>query len=221
MAKAATPADTLLTDVLAQAVTPSLKAAGFRKSGTSYHRRHGRTVQAVNIQSSHGSTEMEKVFYVNTGIAFDEVCALAGVPVLDRPKESECDDRGTRDRLEAMISGAPASWELRAGMETRETIAALRQCMEQLVIEMDKLDGLSAYRAHRWFDRVRPAQVNAQVLYLLGDHDGARREVLDLAQLFADRRNANRAEWWIDRLRLTRLSIAEDSVVRDQDSQTS
>lgn len=206
MARADSPAEALLTDVLAQAVTPPLKTAGFRKSGTNYHRRHGEVVQVVNIQVSHGSTWTEKEFYVNAGIAFDAICALAGVPVLDRPKEHECDSRGTRDRLGALIPGAPSSWVLRVGEDASGTVNAVRDCMQQLAGDLDKIDGLAAYRAHRWFDRFRPVQANAQVLYLLGDKTGAWQEVQDLAALFADRQNANRVEWWVERLRLSGLT---------------
>lgn len=205
MARADSPAEALLADVLAQAVTPPLKAAGYRKSGTNYHRRHGETVQVVNVQVSHGSSGSEKEFFVNAGISFDAICALAGVPVLDRPKEYECDDRGTRDRLGALIPAAPESWTLRVGEDASSVVTALRGCVRQLVAELDEIDGLAAYRAHRWFNRFRPAQANAQVLYLLGDRAGAWREVQDLAALFADRQNANRAEWWVERLRLSGL----------------
>lgn len=205
MARADSPAEALLTEVLAQAVNPPLKVAGFRKSGMSYHRRYGETVQVVNIQVSHGSNRSEKEFYLNAGIAFDAICALAGVPVLDQPKEYECDDRGTRDRLEGLIPGAPDSWVLRVGEEASGTVAALRGCVQQLVGELDKINEPAAYRAHHWFDRARPAQANAQVLYLLGDKAGAWQEVQNLAVQFADRQNANRAEWWLKRLGLTGL----------------
>jgi hypothetical protein len=211
MARAESPAEALLTGVLAQAVTPPLKAAGFRKSGTNYHRRHGETVQVVNIQVSRGSIWTEKEFYVNAGIAFDAISELAGVPVLDRPKEYECDDRGTRDRLEKLIPSAPASWVLRVGEDTSSMVTALRGFMEQLVGEFDKIDRPAAYRAHRWFGRFRPAQENAQVLYLIGDKAGAWREVQGLAALFADRQNANGTDWWIEQLRLTGLGPAEPS----------
>lgn len=208
MARVDSPAEALLTEVLSRAVTPPLKAAGFRKSGMNYHRRHGETVQVVNIQVSHGSTASEKVFYVNAGCAFDAICSLAGVPVLDRPKEYECDYRGTRDRLAALVPGAPDSWVVRVGEDTSGAVTALGGCIQQFVSELDKIDGLAAYRAHRWFDRVRPTQANAQILYLLGDNAGAWREVQDLATMFADRENANRAEWWIEQLRLSDLGSA-------------
>jgi hypothetical protein len=205
MAKTDSPAEALLADILAQAVTAPLKTVGFRKTGTSYHRRHGDTVQVVNIQASHGSSREEKKFYVNAGIAFDAVCKLAEVPVLDRPKEYECDSRGTRDRLENLIPGAPDSWVIRAGDDAGRIVSALHGFMQQLVVELDKIDGLAAYRAHRWFDRFRPTEVNAQILYLLGDKAGAWREVQDLATLFADRVNADRPEWWVESLRLSGL----------------
>src|SRR5262245_8983501 len=205
MARADSPAEALLTDVVAQAVTPPLKAAGFRKNGTNYHRRHGETVQVVNVQVSHGSTWSEKEFFVNAGVAFDAICTLAGVPVLDRPKEYECDDRGTRDRLGALVTGAPESWVLRVGQDTSGVVSALGGCVQQLVAELDRINGLAAYRSHRWFDRFRPTKANAQVLYLLGDREGAWCEVQGLAALFADRQNANRAGWWVERLRLSGL----------------
>src|SRR5262249_13032647 len=151
-------AASLLNNVLAQAITPPLKAAKFRKSGANYHRRHGETVQVVNIQVSRGSTWIEKEFYINVGVAFDAICGLAGVPVLERPKEYECDSRGTRDRLQKLIPNVPASWVLRVGEDTASIVSSLRGSMQQLVIELDQIDGLRAYRSHRWFGRFRPVQ---------------------------------------------------------------
>src|SRR5579883_542661 len=81
MARAQSPAEALLTDVLARAVTPPLKAAGFRKSGMNYHRRRGEAVQVVNVQVSHGSSRAEKQFSINAGVAFDAIA----VPLLVRP----------------------------------------------------------------------------------------------------------------------------------------
>jgi hypothetical protein len=87
--------------------------------------------------------------------------------------------------------------------------------MQQLAGDLDNIDGLAAYRAHRWFNRFRPVQANAQVLYLLGDKAGAWREVQNLAALFADRQNANRVGWWVERLRIPGLSDAEPRAAGD------
>ncbi len=207
MARAYSPAEVLLKDVVARAVTPALKAAGFRKSGMNYHRRLGETVQVVNVQVSHGSTGMEKRFYVNVGIAFDSLCGLVGEPVLERPKEYQCDQCGTSARLEQLIAGAPGSWDVRAGQDTADIIRELGGFIQRLVDELDRIDGLSAYRSHRWFDRFRPMRVNAQVLYLLGDMEGAANEVQHLARFFADRTNGHRTDWWVEHLRLSGLKI--------------
>lgn len=205
MAPAPSPADELLDAVLARGVTPPLRAAGFRKTGRNFHRRLGGTVQVVSIQVSQGATGTEKEFFVNVGVALDAVCDLAGVPILDRVKEYECDDRGTRSRLSQLLPGAAESWTVRAGQDPSDIADALHRHMQELVAELGRIDGPEAYRSHRWFDRFRPAQVNAQVLYLLGDLAGAFREVQGLASLFADRQNANRADWWVERLRLPGL----------------
>jgi len=205
MARSESPAETLLKQVIAEAVTPPLKAVGFRKTGMNYHRRLGETVQVVNVQVGHGSTWAEKVFYINTGVAFDALCELAGVPVLERPKEYQCDGRGTRDRLRDLVPASPDSWVLRVGEDAGGTVASLHGLIQRLGEQLDRIDGLSAYRSHPWFDRFRPRRENAQILYLLGDLDGAWREVQDLATLFSDRQNANREDWWVEKLRLTGL----------------
>jgi len=206
MSRAKSPAETLLTEVLAQAVTPSLKAAGFRKTSTSYHRRHGSTVQVVNVQVSHGSNWAEKKFYINVGIAFDAICELAGVPVLEKPKEYECDGRGTRDRIEALVPGAPQSWVVRHGASIDGTMTSLNGFMDHIRSGLDKIDSPAAYRSHPWFDRFRPRRENAQILYLLGDMDGAWHEVQNLVTLLSDRPNAPSEDWFVKKLCLSALA---------------
>jgi hypothetical protein len=205
MGRTRSPAEEWMLKILANGVTPPLKDAGFRKTGTNYHRRRGQTVQVVNVQLSHGSTWDEKIFYVNAGIAFDAICELAELPVSERPKEFECDRRGTRARLEDLVEGAPDTWTIREGVAVAEISVTLRELITRLRAELDRIDGLAAYRSHPWFDRFRPSGVNAQILFLLEDRDAARQEVLDLATHFQDRQNANRAEWWVEKLRLNGL----------------
>ena len=45
------------------------------------------------------------------------------------------------------------------------------------------------------------------MLYLLGDMEGASHEVKHLAKFFADRQNACRTDWSVERLRLSELRI--------------
>src|SRR5689334_4751958 len=103
MAKQHAASEDAFHAVVREGVTSVLKPAGFRKSGTNFHRRRGTCVQVINVQRSQASTLQEKQFYVNVGLAFDEICRLMGNPILEKPKEYECDARGTRDRLGALI----------------------------------------------------------------------------------------------------------------------
>jgi hypothetical protein len=199
------PSDEFFDWIVREAVTAALKPAGFRKSGTSFHRRLGSCVQMVNVQVSRLSTRDEKRFFVNVGLAFDELCGLANVPVLEKPKEYECAARGTRDRLQRLIPGAEEEWRVGPQSDSVETAQHLGGAMAVLVAELDQVDGPAEYRSHRWFDRFRPKEENAKVLYVLGDHAGALEEVERLADFFADRKNAGRAEWWVEHLGLRGL----------------
>jgi hypothetical protein len=205
MSAGGSPSDEAFSDVVRDAVTAVLKPAGFRKSGANYHRRRGSCVQVVNVQTSRGSSWDEKRFFINVGLAFDELCALTSVPVLEKPKEYECDECGTRDRLEMLVANADEEWCAGPSVDAAEVTMRLRCAVTELVGELDRIDGPAQYRGHRWFDRFRPKQENAQVLYVLGDHAAAIEEVQRLAKLFHDRQNANRAEWWIERLGLKEL----------------
>ena len=206
MVRIQSASEKLLNDVLAQSVVPALKSAKFRKTGSHYHRRYGDTVHVINVQISLGANSAEKEFYVNVGIAFDAICKLAECPAKECPREYECDERGTRDRIRSFVSNAPDSWIVRDGGEIADTAKSLRDCIDRLLLELNRIDSIAAYRGHFWFDRFRPKRENAQILYLLGDLKGAQHEVNHLAILFSDRENANTSEWWVKRLHLAKLN---------------
>jgi hypothetical protein len=102
-----------------------------------------------------------------------------GCPVVrfEKPKEHECDSRGTRDRMENLLEKMPGRWSVNVNGDSESVAHHLQTAIEQVAVELETIDGVQAYRAHRWFDRFRPKQENAQILYLLGDLDGAWNEV--------------------------------------------
>lgn len=204
------PAQTLFDDIVKRAVTSVLKPLRFRKSALSFHRRHKDVVQVVNLQSSHGSAWDEKLFYVNVGLAFDDVCQLTGTEILEKPKEHDCDSRGTRDRLESLLDNMPERWLVNVNGDSQIVAQQLQTAIEQLAVELETIDGVQPYRAHRWFDRFRPKQENAQILYVLGDLDGAWKEVRQLCTLFADRLDLNQPEWWVEELGLSKLAARSE-----------
>lgn len=210
MAREKSPAQSLFDDIVRLAVTSVLKPLGFRKSALSFHRRYKDVVQVVNLQSSHGSAWNEKLFYVNVGVAFDAVCQLTNTEILEKPKEHDCDSRGTRDRLESLLDDTPERWSVDINADSESVAEDLQKVIEQLAVELERIDGIQAYREHRWFDRFRPKRENAQILYVLGDLDGAWKEVKDLCALFSDRQTINRPEWWLEELGLTKLKARRE-----------
>lgn len=205
MAREKSPAQSLFDDIVQRAVTSVLKPLGFRKSALNYHRRHKDVVQVVNLQSSHGSSWDEKLFYINVGLAFDAVCQLTDNEILEVPKEQDCDSRGTRDRLESLLDNTPEKWSVHVNGDAESVAHQLQTGIERLAIELETIDGVRAYREHRWFDRFRPKQENAQILYIIGDLEGAWDEVKQLCKLFADRQTINQPEWWVKELGLSKL----------------
>ena len=211
MARDKSPADSLFDEIVKRAVTAILKPLGFRKSALSFHRRNKDVVQIVNLQSSHGSAWDEKAFYINVGLAFDAICELTDNEILEKPKEYDCDERGTRDRLESLLDDMPEQWSVHINSDSESVAQKLQTAMKQLAVELEAIDGVNAYRTHRWFDRFRPKQENAQILYLLGDLDSAWYEVQELCKLFADRQGVNQPKWWIEELGLSKLAARCES----------
>ena len=205
MARGKSPAQAKFDAIVKRSITHVLQPLGFRKSSSEFHRRHNDAVQVVSLESSRASTQAERLFYVNVGLAFDAICQLTDTEIIEKPKEHDCDSRGTRDRLENLVDNVPDRWSIRSDSDLESQARQLRDAVEQLAVELHRIDGIQAYRGHRWFDRFRPKQENAQILYLLGDLDGAWSEVENLCRLFADRDAINKPVWWIQELRLANL----------------
>ena len=84
MARGPLPPGEIVDELIAVAVAPTLEAAGFRRTGRDFHRRHGEAVQLVNVlESVHTARYRECCIYV--GIAFDPMCRLAGCPCWSGP----------------------------------------------------------------------------------------------------------------------------------------
>jgi hypothetical protein len=195
--------------LITSAVVPVTRPAGFRKSGQTFHRRRGEAVQLIGFRMA-GAGDRE--FGGDIALAFDSLCQLAGLPVLEKPKESECDGRGTRGDLNQFVPSAPWLWTVRVKGDNSAVTRSLQRCVAAAIKELDQIDGIRAFAEHRWFRRYVPAPWRASVLYLLGRWDEAAREIEALAAQFHDRQNACRAEWWLERLHLTGLRASEGKV---------
>lgn len=220
MARDRLPAGEIVDELIASAVAPTLEAAGFRRTGRDFYRRRGEAVQVVTVLESVGGVRYRECC-VYVGIAFDAMCRLAEMPVLERPVifrpgASDFVYRGTYDRLESMLPGVRAWWSVRVkqgvGNGIGEVAEKLRAAIERLGAELDRIDRIDAYRAHPWFDRHRATLDRVQVLYLVGDLDGAWREIEEVIADFAEWAGAKfpgvqmpGPDWYVDRLNLTDL----------------
>jgi hypothetical protein len=200
------PAEEILKRVIDEAFVAVLKPRGFKRTAHNFHRRQGEVVQVVNVQLSQGSTWFEKDFYVNVGLAFDDICRLKNQEIDERPKEYQCDARGTRGRLEEFLRTAPDRWEISNSTDLKDTISALREWIEELATGLDSITSASSYRKHEWFRRHEvPTGVCAQILYLVGEMEAAKDEVQALCTFFADRRTISVPSYWIEELGLEKL----------------
>jgi hypothetical protein len=216
MAGGRLPASEIVDELIALAVAPTLEVAGFFRTGRDFYRRHGEAVQLVNVLEKVQSVRY-KDCCIYVGIAFDPMCRLAGLPVLERPVifrpgASDFRFRGTYDRLESLIPGVWAWWSVRVrqgvGQGIEEVVGNLRPAIVRLAAELERIDGLDVYRVHPWFDRTRPSPERVQVLYLLGDLDGASRELEAVVADFAAEWPGVETpgpDWWVERLNLADL----------------
>lgn len=69
---------------------PMLKTTGFRKSGRTWFRETGESVQVVNVQASQVNMGGEGRFYINLGVYLPELARFTGSEPIAKPKEYEC-----------------------------------------------------------------------------------------------------------------------------------
>jgi len=112
MARNKSPAKIAFDDLLKTSVAPILKVAGCKKSGSNFFYRGDHISIVINFQSSSGNTWDEKIFYINIGLAFDEICVHRETDILERPKEYECSSRGVSVRIGEIFPDAPGRYTI-------------------------------------------------------------------------------------------------------------
>ncbi|MBB3210589.1 hypothetical protein FHS27_006437 [Rhodopirellula rubra] len=193
---AKSPAQSKFDDIVKRAVTPVMKPYGFKKKSVTYRRRNGTVVQVVNLQSSSDSTAFEKLFYINVGLAFDEICALTGLEIKDDAHDYDCDQRGFRCRLENLDDDAPHRWCVSAE-EDYSVDDELAIAVQKLAANLAVIDSLEAFSHHHWFDTSSPTNIHAQTHYLLGKPDESWNTILKICSRFPDRPKLAAPAFWV------------------------
>ena len=174
----------LINTVVNLAVKAPAKAAGFKKAGLNFYRRRGEVVHVVNFQLSHGNFADEGRFYVNVGVSFDPLWGLAGKPAPDRPKEYQCQ---FRRRLENLVDGTAEAYEVSATTDLEGLAGEIGGHFQRLVSELDRIDSLRSFLAHRWLKQGNHRVLAARLHYVLGELDAAEAELQRAVEFFADR----------------------------------
>lgn len=210
--------------IISVAVSVLTDSAGFnRTTREDFHRRLGSCVQVVNFQRSRMDVGKGDMFYVNIGIAFDELAQHLGTSVNEKPMAHECH---FQSRMEDLVPDSPKWWvvsesslatqffkrashtrgnEIVSSEADREKVGEyLVRCIVQTVSELDEIDSPRALLSHRWKE-VPSAQVLVPLLaYVVGDYDRAWSEIQRIAEKFSDRQGMQPPEV-VSRLRLEKL----------------
>jgi hypothetical protein len=110
-------------------VWPSLREHGFKRSRSTFHRRHGPNWQVVNLQKSEYSSRDEVSFTVNLAIGLESLReGVLSWPDGRRPAESKCH---VRQRMGALLTGEDVWWDVTADGDIEQTAEAVRVALEQ------------------------------------------------------------------------------------------
>lgn len=190
-----------LTTLFTEMMKPLAKAGGFKKKDLTWHRRHGSTLQVLNVQRSHGNIASEASCYVNVAIAFEALYQLEGEPVPEAPKEYQCH---FRERMEHLVPKAPPSWKVDASTDEAALAARLSADFRCAMAFLDAVDGPEKLLQQLPLGRGAELFLRAQLRYITGDRKGALADVRAGVVFFADR--GLTLEKQLETLRLTSLA---------------
>lgn len=184
----------LIAELVALSLTPLLRAAGFKKTAFSFHRRLGDVVQVVNVQLSGSNSGEQGSFYINVGLSFDRVCLLEGKPVNLKPKEFECQ---FQRRLEELLPSLPDRWEFSTEAESHLLAKPLHSACEQLLRALNQIDSIEHFLELNWLQYGSDLGLRAQMHFILGDQQAAIQAMQQEQDFFRDRPNW-KLDYWLN-----------------------
>lgn len=98
----------IIDDVIKSAITPEMKARGFRKKGATFWRDHGEVIDVVAVQKSQWNDKSSASFAINLGLYWKRVQEILGGSVsASPPRECDCT---VRTRLGPLFAGGCDYW---------------------------------------------------------------------------------------------------------------
>lgn len=200
MSREKSPSQASFDEFLRNVVSPIMKHNGFKRSGSNYYKREGEVAFVINFQSSSRSNWEEKIFYINVGASFDEICKHQNIRVLEKPKEYECRDRGFSVRIEKIYGGLLGDFTLKINENHSCLSGQMELMLSDLAQDLSDVYDLASYRKSKLFDIVQGDPGMKSLIYFLNGEDyNAGKEIDRLVAQFADRRKLSQKSYWLER----------------------
>ena len=166
------------------AMAPLLKSRGFKKNSLTFARRNGAVAHFVNVQLSSWNRGAAGSFYLNVGVAFDEIARHLGKPVPEFPRYDDCQFLVRIDKLNPEL---PPQFIVDDGVDLVSLGSHVARSLdESFIAPLTVVDSLHAFGKTGWVHTV-PWGFPALFHYLTGNREEARRLVQREAAHFADR----------------------------------
>ena len=164
----------VIISIIDASVAKAAREAGFKKFRLNFFRRKGTVVQVINIQLSRWNRGTEGSFYVNIALAFDEVRTYEAIPIIETPKEYECD---FSRRLEHLVPGTPYKWKVSPQSDNELIVRSLFQSISVVISYLDEIDSLPTFLKialkEKWFALPGEYHLLARIHDALGNAEEA------------------------------------------------
>lgn len=165
-------------------IAPLLKSRGFKKNALNFTRRNGSVAHFVNVQLSSWNSGAAGSFYLNVGVAFDEIAQHLGKPAPEFPRYDDCQFLVRIERLNPKL---PQQFFVDETVDLNSLGSSVALSLdESFVLPLADVDSLHSFGKTGWVDAI-PWGFPALFHYLTGSHQEARRLVQREAEYFADR----------------------------------
>jgi hypothetical protein len=173
-----------INEAVGLGLAPMFKARKFKKSGLTFTRRIGKVSNYFNVQLSSWNQGAKGQFYLNAGVAFDEIFAFRGEPVPVVPKYDDCH---FMVRLERLNQALPQFYVVDEETVSDELGTELALIVEKTFVQpLESITNAKEFEAMGWAHAI-PWGFPAVFAYVLGNVSESRRLVQLQADTFADR----------------------------------
>ncbi|MGG6460919.1 MAG: DUF4304 domain-containing protein [Candidatus Eiseniibacteriota bacterium] len=164
----------IIVSIVNASITKVARDAGFKKYHLNFFRRKGTVIQVINVQLSPWNRGLEAYFYINIALEFDELRTHEGKPIIEMPKEYQCD---FRRRIEHLVPETSFAWEVTPEVDADSVALKLHQSITVVLDFLNQIDSLSTFlniaTSEKWFALPGEYDFLARLYDALGDTEEA------------------------------------------------